>query len=174
MLPKVLFRNGAPMTPPPPHKEAMELARKILLMLGCVQIGPEFAGIATPIPYPDDVQRLAALLEQRDAQVWAEAIERAAQIIDDCNREGPYQAIGAAPRIRALQKDPHWLERERMKARIEGMEQAIVIADEYVSEKDWDFRKKHGTDEINDALRLRRAELEKLLAAPEGGDAHVR
>ena len=29
-------------------------------------------------------------------------IERAAEVVDLCNREGPYNAIGAAKRIRAL------------------------------------------------------------------------
>jgi len=29
-------------------------------------------------------------------------IERAAGVVDQCNREGPYNAIGAAQRIRAL------------------------------------------------------------------------
>jgi len=29
-------------------------------------------------------------------------IERAADVVDQCNREGPYNAIGAASRIRAL------------------------------------------------------------------------
>jgi hypothetical protein len=29
-------------------------------------------------------------------------IERAASVVDQCNREGPYNAIGAASRIRAL------------------------------------------------------------------------
>lgn len=29
-------------------------------------------------------------------------LERAAGIVDQCNREGPYNAIGAAKRIRAL------------------------------------------------------------------------
>ena len=29
-------------------------------------------------------------------------IERAAAVVDQCNREGPYNAIGAARRIRAL------------------------------------------------------------------------
>lgn len=29
-------------------------------------------------------------------------IERAAEVVDRCNREGPYNAIGAASRIRAL------------------------------------------------------------------------
>jgi hypothetical protein len=31
-----------------------------------------------------------------------EIIERCAAVIDQCNREGPYHAIAAAPRIRAL------------------------------------------------------------------------
>lgn len=31
-----------------------------------------------------------------------EILEMAAQIIDQCNREGPYEAIGGAKRIRAL------------------------------------------------------------------------
>jgi hypothetical protein len=29
-------------------------------------------------------------------------IERAAQVVDHCNKEGPYNAIGAATRIRSL------------------------------------------------------------------------
>jgi hypothetical protein len=29
-------------------------------------------------------------------------IERAAEVVDQCNKEGPYNAIGAASRIRAL------------------------------------------------------------------------
>lgn len=29
-------------------------------------------------------------------------VERAAQVVDQCNKEGPYNAIGAASRIRAL------------------------------------------------------------------------
>jgi len=29
-------------------------------------------------------------------------IDRAAEVVDQCNREGPYNAIGAASRIRAL------------------------------------------------------------------------
>jgi hypothetical protein len=31
-----------------------------------------------------------------------EVIERCASVVDQCNREGPYNAIAAAPRIRAL------------------------------------------------------------------------
>jgi hypothetical protein len=34
----------------------------------------------------------------------AEGLEQAAKIVDQCNREGPYNAIGAASRIRALIK----------------------------------------------------------------------
>jgi CRISPR/Cas system-associated protein Csm6 len=30
------------------------------------------------------------------------ALEEAASVVDQCNREGPYQAIGAAERIRSL------------------------------------------------------------------------
>jgi hypothetical protein len=33
-------------------------------------------------------------------------VERCAQIVDECNREGPYNAIGAARRIRALLAQP--------------------------------------------------------------------
>jgi hypothetical protein len=32
--------------------------------------------------------------------------ERCAQVVDQCNREGPYNAIGAASRIRALKETP--------------------------------------------------------------------
>ena len=31
-----------------------------------------------------------------------EVIERCAAVVDQCNRDGPYNAIGAAPLIRAL------------------------------------------------------------------------
>jgi hypothetical protein len=34
--------------------------------------------------------------------IEAATIERCAQVVDECNREGPYNAIGAASRIRAL------------------------------------------------------------------------
>lgn len=38
-------------------------------------------------------------------EIWNKAIEAmAAKIIDDCNREGPYNAIGGARRIRELKK----------------------------------------------------------------------
>jgi hypothetical protein len=35
-------------------------------------------------------------------------IERAADVVDQCNREGPYNAIGAAKRIRSLQVVEVW------------------------------------------------------------------
>lgn len=38
--------------------------------------------------------------EERDA-----IIERCAAVVDQCNREGPYEAIGAAKRIRALKDE---------------------------------------------------------------------
>ncbi len=43
-------------------------------------------------------QVVAAMLEL----VANAAIERAASVVDQCNHEGPYNAIGAASRIRAL------------------------------------------------------------------------
>lgn len=39
-----------------------------------------------------------------EKEVWNRAIEAAAKIIDDCNKEGPYNAIGGASRIRKLKK----------------------------------------------------------------------
>jgi hypothetical protein len=36
------------------------------------------------------------------AEAWRRGVEAAAQVVDQCNREGPYNAIGAAARIRAL------------------------------------------------------------------------
>jgi len=36
--------------------------------------------------------------------IWNVAIEEAAKVIDTCNREGPYNAIGGARRIRELKK----------------------------------------------------------------------
>lgn len=33
------------------------------------------------------------------------ALEEAALVVDQCNREGPYNAIGAARRIRALKRE---------------------------------------------------------------------
>ena len=41
-------------------------------------------------------------LAAHDQKVRAETLEEAAQVIDQCNREGPYNAIQGASRIRAL------------------------------------------------------------------------
>jgi hypothetical protein len=41
-------------------------------------------------------------------QAFALGIDRAAEVVDRCNREGPYNAIGAAKRIRALQGEISW------------------------------------------------------------------
>jgi hypothetical protein len=41
---------------------------------------------------------------QLQKDIWNAAIEEAAKIIDQCNREGPYQAIAGARRIRELKK----------------------------------------------------------------------
>ena len=40
-----------------------------------------------------------------EKEIWNAAIEAAAKIIDDCNREGPYNAIGGARRIRELKNE---------------------------------------------------------------------
>jgi hypothetical protein len=41
-------------------------------------------------------------------------IERCAQVVDECNREGPYNAIGAASRIRALAKPAAKINRDKL------------------------------------------------------------
>lgn len=41
-------------------------------------------------------------LEEAFALGWAYGLECAAAVVDQSNREGPYQAIGSAKRIRAL------------------------------------------------------------------------
>lgn len=43
-------------------------------------------------------------LEWDNKDDWNNAVEASAKIVDDCNREGPYNAIAAAPRIRELKK----------------------------------------------------------------------
>lgn len=44
----------------------------------------------------------AELLADMKRLARKEAFEEAAQVVEQCNREGPYNAIGAAPRIRRL------------------------------------------------------------------------
>ena len=43
-----------------------------------------------------------ATLRKQLENARSEALEEAAKVVDQCNREGPYNAIGAAKRIRAL------------------------------------------------------------------------
>ena len=50
---------------------------------------------------PESVGTEESIFEK---EIWNRAIEAAAKIIDDCNREGPYNAIGGASRIRKLKK----------------------------------------------------------------------
>lgn len=49
-----------------------------------------------------DAKAIAADLERAFSLGHEFGIERAADVVDRCNREGPYNAIGAASRIRAL------------------------------------------------------------------------
>jgi hypothetical protein len=78
----------------------------------CRKAGVESYGFLPP----DEMQKLGA-----DALAYAgtdelgnpvptardEVLEEAALVVDHCNREGPYNAIGAASRIRALKKLSH-------------------------------------------------------------------
>ena len=50
-----------------------------------------------------DVDAIRSALQRAFSLGHEFGIERAAEVIDLCNREGPYNAIGAAKRIRALQ-----------------------------------------------------------------------
>lgn len=63
------------------------------------------------------------------AVVWREAIEEAAAVVDECNLEGPYQAIGAADRIRDLIDTPETIREEPSRA--QDGEQAAAIPEEY-------------------------------------------
>src|SRR5579864_5957839 len=117
---------------PPPHKEAMELARihelrkKLCDLIADEDLTEDKLRDASEGLLPnlhDALLKLPALLEQRDAQLWAEAIERAKQEVKKlfgANQDEDYTELMAA--IYALQPSPHWLERERVKARIEEAE----------------------------------------------------
>jgi hypothetical protein len=144
------------MTTPPPHKEAMELAREIWFFGDNCTVKEAW------------LKGVAALLEQRDAQVRAEAIERAASVatnpliieIGSFNRDYGGKMIGEniADTIRTLSLSPHWLERERVKARIESLADAAMECD----------KRDNLPAEIQRRILARRAELEKLLAVTEG------
>lgn len=59
-----------------------------------------------PKEYPKEVIEAATNKEitNYEKSIWNAAIEAAANVIDQCNREGPYQAIAGARRIRELKK----------------------------------------------------------------------
>lgn len=54
------------------------------------------------------IEQIKKIVEGEDSHaaklVWNAAIEAAAEVIDQCNKEGPYQAIAGAKRIRELKK----------------------------------------------------------------------
>lgn len=52
--------------------------------------------------YGNEKIRARTALAAEFAAVEREALERAASVVDECNRESAYNAIGAASRIRAL------------------------------------------------------------------------
>jgi Lar family restriction alleviation protein len=72
------------------EQRARELADKIATRYGCIH----------------DTLTLPDVLNTAFAEVERRTVERAAQVVDQCNREGPYNAIGAASRIRALSAEP--------------------------------------------------------------------
>lgn len=51
------------------------------------------------------IDRLATALSTAESAGYERGVEEAARVVDECNREGPYQAIGAASRIRALKTE---------------------------------------------------------------------
>lgn len=78
------------------------------------------------------IARLTADLEAARAQIGA-VLAEAAGVVDACNAEGPYQAIGAASRILALSPDAsaaleRALRAERNKTRREDAEAATFTA----------------------------------------------
>jgi len=65
--------------------------------------GASFKEDAAPQPVPNPMLENAWEFRGLDAN---EIIEACARVVDACNREGPYQAIAAASRIRALKAAP--------------------------------------------------------------------
>jgi hypothetical protein len=59
-------------------------------------MGAKHAGAANAAAQPDTLrERLEGF---SDITVRDDALEEAAKVVDECNREGPYNAIGAAER----------------------------------------------------------------------------
>jgi hypothetical protein len=117
---------------------------------------------------------LATLLAQRDAQVEAATLERAAQRaedvgnidrIDDFNWKQGYRGgrTDAAMEVRSLGPDPTYLERERLNARIGECDFQLDVAS-VAHPAGSDFAD-HVAERKAD-LESRRAELEKLRETP--------
>lgn len=73
--------------------KARELADSLANTVTTIQSGGRFE---------IDVARVEDRILAALRNIRAEALREAAAVVDQCNREGPYNAIGAAPRIRAL------------------------------------------------------------------------
>lgn len=58
--------------------------------------------LASYTGHSDSVEMIHHDLHRAFALGHEFGIERAAQVVDQCNKEGPYNAIGAASRIRTL------------------------------------------------------------------------
>ena len=60
-------------------------------------------------PLPDCLSHLRQMMpRQKQIDImWNVAIEQAALVVDEANREGPYQAIGAASEIRRMKRPIH-------------------------------------------------------------------
>ena len=58
--------------------------------------------LASYAGHAESVETIRLDLERAYALGHEFGIERAAEVVDQCNREGPYNAIAAASRIRAL------------------------------------------------------------------------
>lgn len=60
------------------------------------------SAIKATYAHQPDAKAIAFDMEQAFALGHEFGVARAADVVDQCNREGPYTAIGAAARIRAL------------------------------------------------------------------------
>lgn len=60
------------------------------------------SAIKTSYAHMPDAKAICLDLERAFSLGHEFGVERAADLVDQCNKEGPYNAIGAATRIRAL------------------------------------------------------------------------